>query len=140
MFRALKFEAEPVEGPAPGVAVRLDGQRRLLLHLSESAEPLQKKSVELAHVFRVMHETAEEQDRVVLVTNSEAGKPPADRAEALAPEAMTFLARMGAIHVAGSTLFALWKLSLQDPDRARAQVERLYAQEGGTWQLPPGAM
>jgi hypothetical protein len=32
-------------------------------------------------------------------------------------------------------LFALWTLSLQDRDRSRAAVERLHAQDGGTFEL-----
>ena len=34
------------------------------------------------------------------------------------------------------TLFALWKLSLDEPDRAREQVVRLHAHEGGAFELP----
>ena len=46
---------------------------------------------------------------------------------------------MGVAHVTGRTLFELWKLSLPEPEQARAQVQRLHAHEGGTWALPATA-
>ena len=141
VFAALKFETDVVAGPvSSGVAVRLDAQRRLLLHPSGATEAIQKKGPEVAHVFQMMHEAAEDADRVVLITNTEPAKRPADRAAAITPEALAFLVRMGASHLAASTLFALWKLSLVDPVRARAQVERLYAHAAGTFDLPVAAV
>lgn len=137
VFRALKYDSQLLdEAGASAVVVKLDARRRLLLHVADAAEPVQKKSPELAHVFRLMHEVAGDDDRVAIVTNSEGMKRPADRADALTPDAATFVGRLGASHVTGGTLFALWKLSLQEPDRARAQVERLYTHEGGPWSLP----
>ena len=59
-----------------------------------------------------------------------------ERAGLAQHDAAAFLRRMGVSHVAGSTLFALWKLSLQEPDAARQQVQRLQGHEGGTWDLP----
>src|SRR4051794_25223295 len=54
-FAAMKFETELVEGPAESlVAVRLDGNRRLLLIPSSSSGPVQKKGAELTEVFRVL--------------------------------------------------------------------------------------
>jgi hypothetical protein len=137
VFAALKFNAALLPGPfSSAVAVKLDGRRRLLLQVSASEETIQKKSPELAHVFQLLHELAEDGDRVVLVTNSDPAIRPADRAPSITPDALTFLGRMGAVHVAAPTLFALWKLSLQEPDRARAQAERLHAQDGSTFQIP----
>ena len=46
---------------------------------------------------------------------------------------------MGVNHVSGRTLFELWKLSLPEPEQARAQLQRLLAHEGGTWELPATA-
>lgn len=141
LFAALRFEAEVLPGAVcTGVAVRLDGRGRLLLHVSGDSQVVQKKSPEVAHVFQMLHELANDHDHVVFVTNSEADKRPAARGEALAPDALTFLSRMGASHVTGPTLFTLWKLSLQEPDRAREQVLRLLAHEGGTFQLPLSAL
>ena len=141
VFASLKFEAELIPGPVcTGVAVKLDGRSRLLLHVSWNEQIVEKKSPEIAHVFQMLHELAGEHDRVVLVTNSEPATRPAGRAEALAADALAFLSRMGASHVAAPTLFALWKLSLQEPDRAREQVQRLHAHTGGTFQLPSSAL
>lgn len=142
VFVALKFDAELLPGSAgSGVAVKLEGNRRLLFHASAGTETIQKKGVELARVFQMLHEIAEDSDRVVLITNSDPGTKPADRAEAMTPEAVNFLIRMGASHLPATTLFTLWKLSLQNPDRAHAQVERLYAHAAvGTFELPASAL
>ena len=72
----------------------------------------------------MLQDVAGDSDRVALVTNVDAERRPADRSVQLAPDALAFLTRMGASHLTGPTLFDLWKLSLQDVDRARAQVER----------------
>ena len=76
-------------------------------------------------------------DRVALITNADPETRPADRAAAITPEALAFLVRMGASHLQASTLFALWKLSLNDAAHARAQVDRWYEQEAGTFQFSP---
>lgn len=139
VFAAMKFEAETMTGPiSSGVAVRLDGTRRLLLVPSTATDAIQKKGPELAQVFQMLHEVADEEvDRVALVTNIDPGTRPADRAAAITPDALAFLVRMGASHLPASTLFALWKLSLNDAALARAQVDRWYGQEAGTFQLSP---
>ena len=140
-FTAMKFETELVEGPAESlVAVRLDGNRRLLLIPSSSSGPVQKKGAELTEVFRVLQEVAGDPDRVVLVTNVDPETRPADRPPAIAPDALALLTRMGVIHFPASALFKLWKLSFQGMDRARAQVERLHAADPGTFELPASAL
>jgi hypothetical protein len=137
MFVSLKFETEMLPGPAgTGVSVRVEGRGQLLLHMAEDGQVIQKKSPEIAHVFQLLHEVAEDHDRVIFVTNSEPARRPADRGESLTPDALSFLTRMGVIHIAATTLFTLWKLSLQEPERARDQVRRLPEQTGGTFELP----
>jgi hypothetical protein len=136
-FLALRFEAALIPGPASsGVTVRLDA-RRLLLHVAPSAGIIRKKSPQLAHVFQMLHESAEEADRVVLVANSDPATHPADRTEGIEPDAVTLLRRMGANFAASPTIFRLWKLSLHDQERARDYVERLHAQDGGIFLPPP---
>lgn len=135
-FTALRFDAQVQDTSLSGVIVRLDGRRRLLLIPSATSEAIQKKAPELTQVFQTLQEVAEESDRVVLVTNVSPERPPADRPAAMTPDALAFLVRMGASHVTGSTLFNLWKLSLHEMERARAQVERLHAHDGGTFELP----
>jgi len=137
VFAAMKFEAEMMAGPvSSGVAVRLDAKRRLLLIPSAATDAIQKKGPELAQVFQVLHEVADEAvDRVALITNADPGTRPADRAAAITPDALAFLVRMGASHLQATTLFALWKLSLNDAALARAQVDRWYGQAAGPFQL-----
>jgi hypothetical protein len=136
-FVALGFEAERTQGSTvASVTVKLDAHRRLLLHLSATNDIIQKKSTELAHVFQLLHEVAEDVDRVVLVTNSHPRARPEDRPESIEPEALNLLRRLGANVLPGPTLFSLWTLSLQDRDRARAYVGRWHEQDGGTLQLP----
>ena len=141
VFTALKFDTELVPANSASiVTVRLDGNRRLLLIPSATTEAVQKKSPEVAQVFQILQDVAEESDRVVLVTNVDPDTRPADRPAAVTPDTLAFLVRMGARHVAGSTLFNLWKLSHQGLDRAREQVERLHAQDPGTFDLPASAL
>jgi hypothetical protein len=137
LFASLGFESELTAGPTcSSVSAKLDGRNRLLLHVSNENQVIQKKSPELAHVFQMLHETSEEHDHVALITNPEPAKALAERGEALTPEALAFLARMGASHVASTTLFRLWKLSLDDAERARQYARRLHSHEGGGFLLP----
>lgn len=135
-FVALKFEAVSTPGTPPSsVTVTLDGHRRLLLYVSSSMGPIQKKGPDLAHMFQMLHEVAGDHDRIVLVANSDPATRPADRRDPIEPDAMKLLHRLGANVLLAPTLFSLWTLSLQDRDRARAWVERLHAQDGGPFEL-----
>jgi hypothetical protein len=141
VFAALKLETELLQGPsATGVLAALDRKRRLVLIASDAAAPIDRRSPDVAAVFHTLQDVTEESDRVALVTNVDAERRPADRSVQLTPDALAFLTRMGASHVTGSTLFNLWKLSLQDMDRARAQLERLHAEAPGTFELSASAL
>lgn len=141
LFVSMGFESSVTRsGPCAGVAVKLDARSRLLLHISNDANVVQKKSPELAHVFQLLHETAEEGDRVILVTNSEANKKPSERQAPVSAEALAFLTRLGATGVASATLFTLWKLTLQDRDWAKQQVRRMHTEESGFFQIAPSAL
>lgn len=140
MFGALGFETDASgASPGAGLAVSVDSWSRLLIHVASDDQPIQRKSPEIAHVFRLLHEDAEGHDHVVFVSNSEPGVRPADRQNAITPEAQEFLARLGASHVTASTLFAIWKLSLEERERAREQVQRLHKHAGGSFELPQSA-
>lgn len=140
-FAALKLETELLQGPsATGVLAALDRKRRLLLIASDATAAIEKRSPDVAAVFHMLQDVAEDNDRVALVTNVDAERRPADRSVQLAPEALAFLTRMGASHLTGPTLFNLWKLSLQDVDRARAQVDRLHAEAPGSFELSGSAL
>lgn len=136
-FVAFKFEVGAVPGgDATSLMVTLNNNHRLLLHVSSSQSPIKKKSDEVAQVFKLVHETAEERDRVVLVSNNDPDVAPPGRPEGLDAEALNLLSRLGANFVSGPTLFGLWTLSLQAPDRVRAQIEKLQGQDGGVFALP----
>jgi hypothetical protein len=135
-FVALGFATEETADSGNSLIVRLGDRRRLLLHVSASSEPIQKKSPELTHMFQLLNETAEASDRVVLVTNSSPQARPAERPVPVGPEALDLLQRLGANVLTGHGIFALWRLSLDDKERARRVVERLHEQDGGLFQVP----
>lgn len=135
-FLAMKIEAH-IEEPfsKPAVGIKLDATRRLILYVSAAKQPVQKKSADLAHAFRLLHEVADDANRVVVLLNTEPDTAVADRAPALSADAAAFLQRMGVSAMSAATLFGLWKLSLQDATRARTHIERLYAQDGGVFEV-----
>jgi hypothetical protein len=102
--------------------------------VSSQPDPIEKRSPDIAHLFQVLHERAEETDRVVLVTNADPTVPPVSRRAPVNADALAFISRIGATHVGAPALFEIWKLSLQEPARAREQVVRLYAQEVGSFE------
>jgi hypothetical protein len=137
MLVALELDADTAPDPnGSSIVVTLDSQRRLLLHVSASAEPVQRRSQDLAHVFQIIHEQAANGDRVVLVANHSPTLHPAERRDGVDAEALSLLKRLGANYLAGPTLFTLWSLSLQDRPRARATFDRIHAQDGGVFMLP----
>ena len=137
LFVALKFEVGSLRPGAAQLMVKLDERRRLLLHVS-AADGIQKKGNDLAQAFQLLHEIAGGDDRVVLVANSTPLARPADRPEAIAPDALELVRRLGTNFVSGPTLFAVWTVFLQDAPRARATIDRLHAQDGGVF--PPPAV
>jgi hypothetical protein len=137
MCAGLGCDAEMLAGSnGTALAVRVDNWNRLLLHVSSDDQPVQRKSPEIGRVFQLLHEIADDHDRVALVTNSEPALRPADRCDPLTPEARDFLGRLGVIHVTAMTLFGVWKLSLEETERAREQMQKLQRHTAGTFELP----
>jgi len=135
-FTSLGFEViRPEDSSAPLIVV-LPERRRLLIHVATSTDAVQKRSPELTHVFRHLNETAEANDRVVLLVNPAPTLRPSERPAAAGPEALELLQRLRANIITGPSLFALWQLSLDEKDRARKMVERLHEQDGGLFQGP----
>lgn len=132
VFVALKCDAQLMAAPTD-LAVTIDAKRRLLIHVSEGDGAIQKKSVEMARVFQMLHEVADDHDRVLLMGNTDRLTRPVDRAEPMTAEAGGFLQRMGANFLSAPTLFKLWMVSQQDPKRARTHLERLHSQDGGAF-------
>ena len=135
VFGALKCEVDATAGTAGPIAVKLGESRRLLVVVSGAAGPIQKTNEELAQAFQAVQFAAAD-DRVVLVANNNPATPPADRPDPVLPDALGVLHRMGVGVVTTATLFRLWRLSLEDQERARKALERLHAQDGGPFVIP----
>lgn len=135
-FGALGFDCHLTPGADTSVVVKLDPYQRLLIDVSATSDIIRKKSTEVSRVFQTLHETAENDDRVVLVTNSEREIRPAARQESVSPEALDLFRRLGVNIVTGPTVFGLWMLSLDDRDRAQLYARRLHEQDGGIFALP----
>ena len=136
LFGAMKFELEATSGSAGTAAVKLDESHRLLLVVSDAASPIQKTDEGLARAFRAV-QFASAADRVVLVAGNDPATPPADRPDPAHPDALGVLQRMGVSVVPTSTLFRLWRLWYEDQPKAQKYLERLQAQDGGLFIVPP---
>ncbi len=78
VFHSLRLEPEPfLTGETSQVIVRLDGHRRLLLHVSGAESTIQKASPAIEQVFHLVHKNAGDNDRVVLVANVDRLRRPA---------------------------------------------------------------
>jgi len=136
VFTALKVEAELSPTATPQLVAKLDSKRRLLVQVIGGETAIEKRHPELAAAFQILHQTAGDDDRVVLVASPFRNLPPASRPEPVAPDALTLITRMGVNVVTTATLFSLWNLSMQDQPRGRTLVERLHGQDGGVFRMP----
>ena len=134
-FAGIKLEVDALAAVPSVVAVKLNSKQRLLVHVVATDSVIEKKSPEIASIFRVVHEIAGSDDRVVLVANSDRLTPPKTRPPAVSAEAVDLLTRLGVNLLPSTTLFALWTQSQQEAQRARVYLERLHAQDGGV--APP---
>lgn len=132
VFGALKFEVDARAGADGPLAVNLGDSRRLLLLVSRSGNAVQKTHEEVTRTFQAV-QYAGAGDRVVFVAANDPAKPPGDRPSPILPDALGVLQRMGVNVVTTSTLFTLWRLSLEDHQKARKAVEHLHAQDGGVF-------
>jgi hypothetical protein len=135
LFAALKCEVGPAPATPGVVSVKLGDSRRLLLLVSGAAIPVQKTSEELARAFQAV-QFAIADDRVVFVPGNDAATPPASRPAPVLPDALGMLQRMGVGVVTTATLFGLWLLWHEDPQKARKALERLHTQDGGSFAVP----
>lgn len=134
VFAQLKLPVEPLaSGSSTLHAVRLDGQRRLLLAAATSPEVVERKSHDVAEAFRMLQEFGGEHDRAVLIANPHSTIAPAARPEGIAPDALAILKRLGVNVLYGPSVFQVWTLALQDPERASRLVDRLHEQDGGVF-------
>jgi hypothetical protein len=139
VFSTLKLEVTPIENMESALGVKVDLKRRLLVYVSGTEATIDKKSGELAAIFRLLQEVAGEHDRVVLVANGDRLNQPADRSDPIGSEALRLLQRMGVNGVIAPTLFKLWGVAMQDQERARKHLVRLHEQDGGIFGLPATA-
>jgi len=140
VFTSLKLQVESISsGDTSFLAVRLEGNRRLLVYVSPSREVVEKKSADVAAVFQMLHGLADEHDRGILVINPHGTMPPTARPDALAPDALAIVERLGVNVLSGPSLFQLWTLATQDPERASRFVELLHEQDGGMFTVLPAA-
>jgi hypothetical protein len=133
-FAALKLDTQVLPDASGALAARLDTKRRLLLHVQGSSQVIEKRGAEPPRAFQLLHEFAGPDDRVVVLANPFGDRPPADRPQPIAADALALFSRMGVNVLTGATLFGIWTLSLPDQARARTLIERLYAQDGGLFQ------
>ncbi len=136
LFAALKCEVDLTPGDTGAIAVGLGGSRRLLLVVSGAGSSIQKTNGELARSFQAQ-QFAGANDRVVLVVNNHPATPPADRPDPIHPDALGVLQKMGVDVLTTVTLFRMWRLSIEDQQKARSALDRLHAQDGGRFLLPP---
>ena len=135
LFAALKCEVDPTFSDTGEIAVGLGGSRRLLLVISGADSPIEKRNEDLAHSFQAV-QFAGPSDRVVLVVNTNSATPPTDRPDPILPDALAVLQKIGVDVLTTVTLFRLWRLSLDDQQKARRELDRLHAQDGGQFLLP----
>jgi hypothetical protein len=136
IFGALKCEVDATSGTAGPIVVKLGESRRLLLVVSGAASPVQKTHEDLVRAFQVV-QIAGADDRVVFVTNNDPATPPAERPDALSSDARDMLRSIGVGVVTTATLFRLWRLAFEDERKVRTALERLHAQNGGPFVIPP---
>jgi hypothetical protein len=135
VFGALKCDVDATPDTAGPIVVKLGESRRLLLLVSGAAGPIQKTDQELAQAFQAV-QFAGANDRVVFVAGNDPATPPAGRPDAVRPDALGVLHRMGVDVVTTATLFRLWRLSYEDQQKARKTLDRLHEQDGGLFVIP----
>lgn len=136
VFGALDCEVEPGPGTAGTIAVKLGPARRLLLVVSNASSPIQRTNEELAQAFQAV-QFASAGDRAVLVAGNDRMTPPASRPDPVLPDALDMLERMGVNVVTTAAVFRLWRLALEDKQKARKVLDQLHAQDGGAFLIPP---
>jgi hypothetical protein len=133
LFIALGFEAELAEyGANCDLRVNLGSERRLLIGVVSEDHSLDRRSVHIGRVLKTLQEEAGDRDRVVLAANVFPDLALSSRrGEPVTSDAIRLIQGMGANLVPTSTLFGIWKQSLENPEEAKHNVVKLYAMDGG---------
>ena len=130
-FAALKYDVESSPADATAIVVKLDARRRLLVRVADGNGVVEKKSPELAHVFRMVQELGGDNDRTLLVTSGDPTVPPKARGPAVTPEALKLLSQIGVNIMPAAMLFTAWSVAQQDPPLARGYMDKVHAMDGG---------
>lgn len=135
-FASFKYEVDSPAAYAPSLVVKLEGRRRFLVYVADRNSVIEKKSPELAHLFRLVHELGGDDDRTLLVTGGDPAVPPKARGPAVTPEALRLLSRVGVNVLPADMLFAAWTLAQQDTALARGYMDRVHKLDGGLCPSP----
>jgi hypothetical protein len=133
LFAALGFDVEHTEpGASYDLRVTLTEGRRLLTVVVGSSDSMTRRSPQLVQVLRALQDDAGERDRVVIAANIQFDTPVASRRQdPVTADGLRLVQGLGANFVATSTLFGIWRYSLQDLAGARKSVLSLHTQDGG---------
>jgi hypothetical protein len=133
LFAALQYGTETApESANYHIRVDLDEGRHLLVEVVDGDAPLDRRSPQIAKILRTLQEDAGERDRVILASNLFSDQPLRNRPdEHVAPDAMRLIQGLRANIVPTSTLFGIWKSSLEDLAEARKRVMTIYTLDGG---------
>jgi hypothetical protein len=129
LFAELKCEVEAPQEAGGPIAVTLGPSQRLLVLVSETVGPIHKTHDEITRAFQAV-QFADANDRVVFLAQGDPATPPADRSDPVLPDAQGLLEKMGVEVVSTTSVFRLWRLWLEDQQKARKALQRLHAEEG----------
>ena len=143
IFRAVGLSAELTPGSkATDLTVDVGEGKRLLIVVAGTDAAITNKSPKIKQIFDAAQEVSEEGERIVMVANVHRLRPPADREwlDPLTGEAMMIIKGIGAMFVTTATLFAVWKLSQENPQGAINHLLQLQLAESGPFTLETGAV
>ncbi len=138
IFRAVGLSAELTPGASSSdLSVDVGEGKRLFVVVVGTDAAITNKSPKIKQIFDASQEVADESDRIVMVGNVHRMRPPADREwlDPLTAEAMMIIKGVGAIFVTTATLFAVWKLSQENPQAAINHLLQLHLAESGPFTL-----
>jgi hypothetical protein len=133
-FRALDYKSDQTtKSKTYDITVNLGGNKRLLVEVTGIEGALKKDSNKIAQALQALQQEVREGDRVVLGCNVYRLRPVKERAalEAVTPDALTLITKLGVNVVTTLTLFEVWKLSLTNREAARGRINDLHAWSGG---------
>ena len=129
LFAELKCEVQATQGAGGRICVTVGPSQRLLVLVSQSPGPIHRAHEEITRAFRAV-QLADASDRVVFLAQGDTSTPPMDRSDPVLPDARDLLEKMGVEVVSTTSIFRLWRLWLEDSQKARRALQSLHAEEG----------